>query len=33
VPQDPEKYSQARARDDIRALLDQLKIGQKSSTP
>jgi pimeloyl-ACP methyl ester carboxylesterase len=28
VPQDPEKYSQARARDDIRALLDHLKIGQ-----
>jgi pimeloyl-ACP methyl ester carboxylesterase len=26
VPEDPEKYSQARARDDIRSLLDHLKI-------
>jgi pimeloyl-ACP methyl ester carboxylesterase len=26
VPEDPEKYSQARARDDIRSLLDYLKI-------
>ena len=26
VPQDPEKYSQALARDDIRAILDQLQI-------
>ena len=26
VPEDPEKYSQARARDDIRSVLDHLKI-------
>lgn len=26
VPEDPEKYSQARARDDIRAIVDQLQI-------
>jgi pimeloyl-ACP methyl ester carboxylesterase len=26
VPEDPERYSQARARDDIRAVLDHLKI-------
>ena len=26
VPEDPEKYSQARARDDIRAVLDHLQI-------
>ena len=26
VPQDPDKYSQARARDDIRSVLDHLKI-------
>ena len=26
VPQDPEKYSQARARDDIRSVLDHLKV-------
>ena len=26
VPEDPEKYSQARARDDIRAVLDHLRI-------
>jgi pimeloyl-ACP methyl ester carboxylesterase len=26
VPEDPEKYSQARARDDIRSLLDHLAI-------